>query len=154
MLSIWSITPNILWFPPTNNEEGARQWNNPSKIQSDEALPEAVLTEGMPAGELDRTGPLAQAYAALGCACVHLHRLDGQASADVILPLTPFPYKSGGPDVSDGVLSASPVRRRAPDGDTEALSVQSVLPPAPPSSLALQPSLSMPSLCELVNRGF
>ena len=35
-----------------------------------EALPEAVLTEGMPAGELDWTGPLAQAYTTL-IVCVH-----------------------------------------------------------------------------------
>ena len=46
-----------------------------SKIQLDESLPQAVLAEGMSAGELDRTGPLAQADAALIYASVHRNKI-------------------------------------------------------------------------------
>ena len=83
------------------------------------SLPEAVGAEGMPAGELDRTGPLAQADAALIiCACVHFQWPSRPSKRRCILSQAfPLLQKSGVPDVPDGVLSASPVRRRAPDAE-------------------------------------
>ena len=54
-----------------------------------------------------------------------------------IIYLWPFPYKSGEPDVLDEVLSASPVRRRAPDADPKPCPL--VRPPPLVGPLASRP---------------
>ena len=66
----------MLWFPTT---DGSIKWSidRPlSKIEFERSshLPEAVRAEGMPARELDRVGPLAQADAALIHAYVNSDR--------------------------------------------------------------------------------
>ena len=143
---------SILWFPSTNYEEDARQ-RIPSKTQLDDALPEAVFAEGMPARELDRTGPLAQADAAALIVIGPVHLVNTRCSfgrrCDSLQPSRLFSTKSrnecsrcsSGPRLSSRLLPVQSV-----------LPLLGLLGPRPPAPLCLCPKFEA-SLSELVNRG-